>query len=221
MADGTFEEFEEFDDEYEYNSEEEDTETKKTSSESKTNSNEDTDTDTSTLIARGDIKTKLPPDVIRSIIKLYQREYIPKVDTDYAGINIILDPKNPDVLQIMMSNFDRKSTLAKDMEKYKIDFLDCRLIFTEEYPFKRPIFFIKSPICSTIGHDFGIFNGVICVQILTEAGYNPTLTYLAILLSLKSYLHQNLKITDPTRETNIHEALEGLKRIENAHKKPW
>jgi len=94
--------------------------------------------------------------------------------------------------------------------------------FPFEFPFKPPFIWIKSPkIIYSEGGISGIFNGVICTDVLMQSNWSPIYTIDKILIIILNLLNYGAKVENETtlikntREKALGSG--GLEHIKKAH----
>ena len=108
-------------------------------------------------------------------------------DTHAAGFS--LEPTNYDSMEqwtIKLFQFDQDSNLAKDMIVLGIPAVELNMSFPDDYPFSPP--FVRVT-CPRFKKQTGfVMNGAICMELLTQDGWNPVNDIESVIVSIRSLL---------------------------------
>mmetsp|Transcript_4348 Transcript_4348/g.6092 ORF Transcript_4348/g.6092 Transcript_4348/m.6092 type:complete len:339 (+) Transcript_4348:66-1082(+) len=125
---------------------------------------------------------------------------------------------------VKLFNFEKGSEISKDMEKYKKqsgqDFILLELRFSKDYPFAPPFVRVVRPrFAFRTGHV--TLGGSICMELLTNSGWNSTNDIESILIQIRAELLAGGARLDANMSTNFeyseHEAWEAFYRAAGTH----
>ena len=134
--------------------------------------------------------------------------------------------ENPYQLIVEMHSFDQKLPLARDMMSFKINSIVFELRFGQSFPFSPPFIRVIRPRFLPLmagGGGHVTQGGAICMELLTNSGWNPSSSLEAILLQVRMAITS----TDPhpakldrhgaLNDYNVGEAVEAYKRACMTH----
>jgi len=108
-------------------------------------------------------------------------------DTEEAGFSI--SPAGEDRMDswtIRLFKFDEDSNLHRDLKALKIDHVELEMNFPDEYPFKPPFVRVVRP---RFKRQTGfVMNGALCMELLTNEGWNPINDIESVIVSIRSLL---------------------------------
>jgi len=108
-------------------------------------------------------------------------------DTLEAGFS--LEPKSEDSMDkwiIKLFQFDEDSNLHKDMVVLGIDHIELEMSFPDEYPFEPPFVRVVRPKFKK--QSGFVMNGALCMELLTNDGWNPINDIESVIVSIRSLL---------------------------------
>jgi ubiquitin-protein ligase len=108
-------------------------------------------------------------------------------DTKKAGFS--LKPSKEDSMErwtIKLFKFDEDSNLAKDMLVLGLEHIELEMSFPEQYPFEPPFVRVSRP---RFKRQTGfVMNGALCMELLTNEGWNPINDIESVIVSVRSLL---------------------------------
>jgi ubiquitin-protein ligase len=108
-------------------------------------------------------------------------------DTEEAGFR--MEPSSPDSMDrwtIRLFQFDEDSNLHKDMIVLGLDHIELEMSFPEQYPFEPPFVRVVRPkFKKQTGF---VMNGALCMELLTQDGWNPINDIESVIVSIRSLL---------------------------------
>lgn len=108
-------------------------------------------------------------------------------DTKEAGFS--LAPQSEDSMDkwtIKLFQFDKDSNLAKDMLVLGQDHIELEMKFPDQYPFEPPFVRVVKPrFKKQTGF---VMNGALCMELLTNDGWNPVNDIESVIVSVRSLL---------------------------------
>jgi len=108
-------------------------------------------------------------------------------DTEESGFSI--EPKSEDCMDtwtIRLFKFDEDSNLHKDMLILGLDHVELEMHFPEQYPFEPPFVCVVRP---RFKRQTGfVMNGALCMELLTNDGWNPVNDIESVIVSIRSLL---------------------------------
>ena len=108
-------------------------------------------------------------------------------DTSVTGF--VLEPAVEDQMdswRINLFQFDEDSMLAKDLAVLGLDSVELEMSFPEQYPFSPPFVRVVRP---RFKRQTGfVMNGALCMELLTNDGWNPVNDIESVIVSIRSLL---------------------------------
>lgn len=108
-------------------------------------------------------------------------------DTEEAGFS--LEPKSEDSMDkwvIKLFKFDKDSNLSNDMLVLGIEHIELEMSFPDQYPFEPPFVRVVRP---RFKRQTGfVMNGALCMELLTNEGWNPINDIESVIVSIRSLL---------------------------------
>lgn len=108
-------------------------------------------------------------------------------ETEDAGFS--LAPQSEDAMDkwtIKLFHFDQDSNLAKDMQVLGITHIELEMKFPDQYPFEPPFVRVVKP---RFKRQTGfVMNGALCMELLTNDGWNPINDIESVIVSIRSLL---------------------------------
>lgn len=108
-------------------------------------------------------------------------------DTEEAGFS--LKPSSEDSMDkwtIQLFQFDEDSKLAKDMKVLGLSNIELEMSFPDQYPFEPPFVRVTRP---RFKRQTGfVMNGALCMELLTNDGWNPINDIESVIVSIRSLL---------------------------------
>mmetsp|Transcript_7112 Transcript_7112/g.10810 ORF Transcript_7112/g.10810 Transcript_7112/m.10810 type:complete len:505 (-) Transcript_7112:103-1617(-) len=108
-------------------------------------------------------------------------------DTEEAGFS--LKPKSEDSMDkwtIKLFKFDSDSNLSKDMLILGLNHIELEMSFPDGYPFEPPFVRVVRP---RFKRQTGfVMNGALCMELLTNEGWNPVNDIESVIVSIRSLL---------------------------------
>eukprot|EP00566_Odontella_aurita_P000721 CAMPEP_0113543216 /NCGR_PEP_ID=MMETSP0015_2-20120614/10038_1 /TAXON_ID=2838 /ORGANISM="Odontella" /LENGTH=545 /DNA_ID=CAMNT_0000443357 /DNA_START=90 /DNA_END=1727 /DNA_ORIENTATION=+ /assembly_acc=CAM_ASM_000160 len=108
-------------------------------------------------------------------------------DTDEAGFQI--EPKSEDSMDlwtIRLFAFDEDSNLSKDLMILGLEHVELEMSFPGDYPFEPPFVRVVRP---RFKRQTGfVMNGALCMELLTNEGWNPVNDIESVIVSIRSLL---------------------------------
>ena len=112
---------------------------------------------------------------------------IMKQDTKHLGFSI--QPKVEDCMDtwiVRLFDFPTRSFLYSDLMQLRYQFVEMEFIFPDLYPYKPPFARIVRPrFKQTSGF---IIDGAICMELLSESGWNPVNDLESVIVSIRSMM---------------------------------
>mmetsp|Transcript_15781 Transcript_15781/g.29772 ORF Transcript_15781/g.29772 Transcript_15781/m.29772 type:complete len:478 (+) Transcript_15781:89-1522(+) len=108
-------------------------------------------------------------------------------DTKEAGFQVEQkDDECMDKWTVKLFNFDVDSDLYKDMIVLGLDHIELEMSFPEQYPFEPPFVRVVRP---RFERQTGfVMNGALCMELLTNEGWNPINDIESVIVSIRSLL---------------------------------
>mmetsp|Transcript_3514 Transcript_3514/g.5233 ORF Transcript_3514/g.5233 Transcript_3514/m.5233 type:complete len:515 (+) Transcript_3514:76-1620(+) len=108
-------------------------------------------------------------------------------DTSEQGFT--MEPANEDSMdkwKIKLFGFDPDSNLQKDMALLGLDHIELEMSFPKDYPFAPPFVRVVRP---RFKRQTGfVMNGALCMELLTNEGWNPVNDIESVIVSIRSLL---------------------------------
>ena len=135
------------------------------------------------------------------------------------GIRCQFDDDNLKNWTVFLSKFDPESRLAKDLIKLKLNEIEISLEFPDEFPLKPPFVRIVRPRFEyKTGHI--TLGGSICMELLTNQGWNPTYSLENLIIHIKSTILEGegqIDMKSWHHEYSYQEAIGAFKRMLLSH----
>jgi len=108
-------------------------------------------------------------------------------DTEEAGFSVSqADEESMDRWTIKLFKFDEDSNLYKDMLVLGLNHVELEMIFPDQYPFEPPFVRVVRPrFKKQTGF---VMNGALCMELLTNDGWNPVNDIESVIVSIRSLL---------------------------------
>lgn len=108
-------------------------------------------------------------------------------DTEEAGFSVeSADEEAMDKWTIKLFKFDQDSNLHKDMLILGLDHIEIEMNFPDQYPFEPPFVRVVRPrFKKQTGF---VMNGALCMELLTNDGWNPINDIESVIVSIRSLL---------------------------------
>ena len=150
---------------------------------------------------------------------LHEVKYFSQNDLTVHGIRCQFDDDNLKNWTVFLSKFDPESRLAKDLIKLKLNEIEISLEFPDEFPLKPPFVRIVRPRFEyKTGHI--TLGGSICMELLTNQGWNPTYSLENLIIHIKSTILEGegqIDMKSWHHEYSYQEAIGAFKRMLLSH----
>ena len=111
------------------------------------------------------------------------------MNKDTSETGFLLEPAVEDQMdqwKISLFQFDEDSMLAKDLKVLGLDSVELEMSFPEQYPFSPPFVRVVRP---RFKRQTGfVMNGALCMELLTNDGWNPVNDIESVIVSIRSLL---------------------------------